>query len=380
MQTKTYFANNVPAALEVARQELGEDALLVDSKPTPPHARQYGRVEVTFAWNPPDEAPAARRHMSQTMSHVSHPMSILASSAAADGRGSDLDEIRAQIRALRDAVGRNGGGGVPEIVPEGDGPVFSHLCAGGLSAETAREIARLADSPGLAIQALAKRIAVEPFVEMKTGESRTLAFIGQAGRGKTTSLVKVALGVGLARRIPVRIYSVGSHPVGGYEQMARYAAILGVPFQSYESIESLNLALNGDSWKGLALIDTPGTSTAERGEMKEFGQFFSGRPEIEKHLVLRADARSADMLHTISRFAGWQPSRLLFTGLDEAVNAGAMAETLIRGGIPVTFVTSGSQIPEDLEDADAGKIARDVLAGNRFENRLEIRTQAAVAA
>ena len=35
MQTKTYFASSVPAALEVARQELGEDALLVGSKPAP---------------------------------------------------------------------------------------------------------------------------------------------------------------------------------------------------------------------------------------------------------------------------------------------------------------------------------------------------------
>ncbi len=38
MQTKTYFASSVPAALEVARQELGEEALLVSSQPAPPTA------------------------------------------------------------------------------------------------------------------------------------------------------------------------------------------------------------------------------------------------------------------------------------------------------------------------------------------------------
>src|SRR5580704_683091 len=51
MQTKAYFASSVPAALEVARQELGEKAMLVSSKPAPPQARKYGRLEVTFAFD-----------------------------------------------------------------------------------------------------------------------------------------------------------------------------------------------------------------------------------------------------------------------------------------------------------------------------------------
>ena len=57
MQTKTYFATSVPAALEVARQELGQDALLVGSRPAPTAARQYGRLEVTFAFDPKEPAP-----------------------------------------------------------------------------------------------------------------------------------------------------------------------------------------------------------------------------------------------------------------------------------------------------------------------------------
>src|SRR5580698_3309712 len=81
MQTKTYFASSVPAALEVARQELGEEALLVSSRPAPPQARQYGRLEVTFASNA-EESP---------QSHT--------------GTGSQMDEIRRQLTALRQAVG-----------------------------------------------------------------------------------------------------------------------------------------------------------------------------------------------------------------------------------------------------------------------------------
>ena len=52
MQTKTYSANSIPAALEMARKEMGENALLVGSKPAAPQNRQFGPLEVTFAWDP----------------------------------------------------------------------------------------------------------------------------------------------------------------------------------------------------------------------------------------------------------------------------------------------------------------------------------------
>jgi len=189
------------------------------------------------------------------------------------------------------------------------------------------------DPQEAALQELTRRISIAPFIEMKAGESRTMAFIGPPGRGKTTSLIKLAIQRGLAARVPVRIYSAGAHGVGAQEQMARYAAILGVPWHAYESLDALNLALTGDGWRGLALIDTPGISPADRNELEEFRRFFSARPEIETHLVLRANACSADILQVLTRFSGLTPSRLLFTGVDEARDPVSMTDVLIRGGI-----------------------------------------------
>lgn len=304
MQTKAYFASSVPAALEVARRELGENALLVSSKPSSPQTRKFGHLEVTFAWDPKDAS-------------------------------------------LKTPAGK------PSPAP---GVFAERLMEAGFSQETAREIA--------SVDELASRIPVAPFAEMKSGESRTLAFMGPPGRGKTTSLVKIAMNLGLARRVPVRIYCAGAHAIGAQEQAARFAAILGAPFQACESLASLNLALSlaqgAEGRKGLVLIDTPGISPADRSEFSELKDFFAARPEIEKHLVLRADASSADMLHMMSRFAGLAPSRMLFTGMDEAIRLGPAIEALIRGGIPATFTGTGQQIPEDLEEASAEKLARAV--------------------
>lgn len=241
MQTKTYFATSVPAALEVARQELGHDALLVGSRPAPAAARQYGRLEVTFAFDAKEPAPRPEMGLFfQTANPAKAPVSA-------------MDEIRQELSALRVAVGGAG----TQVPAKENNAVERQLVERGFSSQTASEIASAAagkpgDPNAAVLSELIRRIPSAPATEAKS-----LAFIGPPGRGKTTSLIKVAMSLGLAQRVPVRIYTAGAHPVGAQEQMARYATILGTPWQAYESLAGLNLALNGEEWKGLSLIDTP---------------------------------------------------------------------------------------------------------------------------
>ncbi|HWD97943.1 MAG TPA: hypothetical protein VG345_02860 [Bryobacteraceae bacterium] len=333
MQTKTYFANSVPAALEVARQELGSEAMLVTSRPTPEHSRQFGKLEVTFAFDRAAAEPAGKSN-------------------------AELEDIREQLTALRMAIQR-GATSADAAFPV-SAPAFP-------AAAQAFAVSTAAVTPiGPAAQ---PNIPIAPFREMKSGESRMLALVGPPGRGKTTSLVKIAVGFGLSRQLPVRIYTAGAHGVGQQEQMARYAAILGVPWQAYESLESLHLALTGETWRGLCLIDTPGLSPMDRAEYNEFAKFFSRRPEIEKHLVLRADAAAADLNHVISRFSTISPDRLLFTGLDEALSTAGPMDALVRSGIPATFIGTGQRIPEDIEEAGSAKFTTAARDGARTAAR-----------
>src|SRR4051812_25292389 len=208
MQTKTYYANSVPAALEEARKELGAEALLVSSKPSAAVARAFGRLEVTFAFDPRLTAgkPAAEQ-------------SPMAKTAAVRRPASELDEIREQLAAIRAAVGQanDNAPASGSMAEEGGFAEALSLCcleAGGLAKETAREIAEAAARrPGdrqIAIrEELAGRIPQASWTGMKSGESRTIALVGPAGRGKTTTLIKIAVRFGLAPRVPVRIYGAG---------------------------------------------------------------------------------------------------------------------------------------------------------------------------
>lgn len=320
MQTKSYFASSIPAALEAARAELGENAMLVSSRPTPPEARHFGRLEVTFAYDPADLE--QRRNVAQASACV-----------------------------------------VQQSLPE-------RLVRAGLSPELAADIGAAADmrpsNPDLAVvEELTSRIRIAPWIEMQPGESRALAFIGPPGRGKTLSLAKLAVNRGVSRRLPVRICSTGPQSITAKERIARFASILGTPFQAHDSLASLHAALEDENWAGLTLIDTPGISPADRNEMTELKNLFSTHPEIERHLVLRADAGAADMLHTISRFSALGPSRLLFTGMDEAVRVASVIETLICGGIPATFAGLGQHVPQDIQEMNAERLARAIFVDAR---------------
>src|SRR5579871_3130373 len=138
MQTKSYFATSIPAALEFARTELGENAMLMGSKPAPPEARQYGRLEVTFAYDPAEAARADRGSTVQPPGACSSLTERLVSAGFSPELAADLDAACALREGNADAA----------IVEE-----------------------------------LMSRIPVAPFAELRTDESRTLAFIGPAGRG-----------------------------------------------------------------------------------------------------------------------------------------------------------------------------------------------------
>ncbi len=362
METKTYFASSVQAAMEVARRELGADAMLVASRTTVDQAKQFGRLEVTFAWEPPATAPGIP--------------AITAFNTPKTKQLSGLEDIRLEISALRAAIGRQPGpaqAGEAAVLPVIDPEAMRTLCDTGLRTELAREILMAARSAGNVregiLRELKSRIPDSGFTPLKPDESRALAFVGPSGRGKTTSLVKIAVRYGLAARIPVRIFSAGAHGVGAVEQMARYAGILGVPFQALESFEGLNLALQGERWKGLVLIDTPAFGSGDGIEIEEMARFFHRRTDIETHLVLRAEACSADMEYMVSHYTPVRLSRLLFTGVDEVRGLGAAAGTMIRSGLGATFFGTGNRIPEDLEEVSIPRLTRSLWAANELAAR-----------
>src|ERR1039458_4770139 len=61
MKIKSYYSRTVEDAIAAARHEMGPEAMLMNSRKTPPEVRHLGEYEVVFAdaaagWEPPENS------------------------------------------------------------------------------------------------------------------------------------------------------------------------------------------------------------------------------------------------------------------------------------------------------------------------------------
>ncbi len=355
MQLKSYYARDVKTALALARQELGPEAMLVDSRKAPPEAQHLGACEVVVATGMDRPAPAPAEPV-----------------VMSGGVAAELAALRRQMERMAMRVSRTTlVASAHTLDPELTG-AFAELLEADLDAELAHSILNRMRGEGvpagrdrlrLAMAAeLAGRFRCEPGVGVGSAAPRIVALIGPCGAGKTTTLVKLAARFGLATRRPTQILSADTFRVAAAEQLRSYAAILGVGFRVVEGARGLAQALEELRRKDLILIDTPGYGPGDLDAAAELAELLGSREDVDVQLVLTASMRSADLSRVVDRFEPFHPRRLVFTRLDETEAFGPLVNEAVRTGKPVSFLCAGQRIPEDLEPATKDRIIELVLS------------------
>lgn len=373
MKLKSYFAGTVEAAMALAREELGPEALLVHSKKATPETRHIGLYEVVFALDE-SEQPSAPEPPRPAFSQV-----------FSSERDSAIQKLSAELAALKQKIE---GIATPAIAPGLPAPaapvmqsvvrvrrpmdaLFEKLKAREVDEEMAAEIAREAAAAGgndEAIRAVLDRcIKVDATLGAANSSRKVVALAGPPGAGKTTTLVKLATRYGLSARRSMHFITTDVFRVGAAEQLRLYASIIGVGFQAVETPLALVQALEEQRRKDLVFIDTPGWVTRDLPEIRELAACIAEDPEIDVHLVLPASNRACDIGRMTERYSIFRPSKLIVTRLDETDRYGMLLNQTRATCKPVSFLSAGEQIPEDLEPATADRI-RDMLLGAAEES------------
>jgi flagellar biosynthesis protein FlhF len=366
MKLKSYFANTVENAMAQARQEIGPDAMLVNSRKSSPETRHLGAYEVVFVTEMPPggqaEEPAAPGR---------------ATSPGNDRLTQQMTELKRELEGMRRTISRSAL--APAAWREGSADAsdaYSTLAASDVLPELALEIIQSAESRivktgaaklrsafrGALVEELESRVKVQPALGRGEARPRIVALVGPPGCGKTTTLVKLAVNYGLAARRPVLLLSIDTYRVAAAEQLRSYSAILGVGFQVVETVAALSQAIEENRGKELIFLDTPGLGAAEMASYSDLAQFLSTREDIDTQLAVSCSMKSADLSRVVDGFEVFRPQRIIFTKLDETGSFGPILNESVRTGKSVSFFATGQRIPEDLEAATKSRVAELVLS------------------
>jgi len=241
--------------------------------------------------------------------------------------------------------------------------VIARLIAAGADQATAEAaVARMTDaecragSDRVVMRALSAEL--EPLSGATSDYERCEVFVGPPGVGKTTTIAKIAAQERVRRRRALNLVAADGFRAGAIEQLRGYAQIMSVPFRVARTPEELEQALAFA--RNPILVDTPGRSMADADANGLF-EVLCRRRHVRTHLVIAADTSAASARRVFDRYTPLQPSRVVITRLDECESVSPLLAVVREQGLPVSYLTNGQRIPEDLWRATPASLAAALL-------------------
>lgn len=189
-----------------------------------------------------------------------------------------------------------------------------------------------------------------------------VALVGPTGVGKTTTIAKLAARFVMANNAQqIALVTLDNYRIGAQEQLFSYAKILGVSVHNAKDSNELHKVLQNLYDKKLILIDTAGMSPKDIRICEQFNTLKQGADEVRSYVVMAANAQTSALDETIDAFKQADIAGCILTKLDETASLGGAISMLIRHKIPVTYLSDGQAVPEDLKAAYARELVASAL-------------------
>ncbi len=204
---------------------------------------------------------------------------------------------------------------------------------------------------------------LEPIVEAEPlrNHSRVILFVGPTGVGKTTTIAKLAALHVLSGTRKVGLLTTDTFRVAAVEQLKTYAGILHVPIAVINRDENMIEAFKRQSDRDLILIDTTGRNYRDSLYIEEMRELTEQIPVDEIMLVLPMTGKISDLYEVAKAFEPIKFDKFLFTKMDETSSFGSMVELIDKCPHPLSYITTGQSVPDDLEIASVKKLVERVF-------------------
>lgn len=415
MIIKKFLAKTETEAIEMAKQELGNAAIVMNIKKVRPKGLAklfiHGKVEVTAAL---DEAPVQTEKVSESaVSDISRPklskepeMNVAKNMGEEDSLEERLTRLQALLEKQMSEKKEEEKGGetianqeqkTEEITEIEEAPVdeekekeieyaknckeliYQQMLANEVDKEIAdsimEEVNRSLPEDALLDQILAniyQKIILmlgQPYLIDAKPKEKTIFifFLGSTGVGKTTTIAKIASKLKLEEKANIVLLTADTYRIAAVEQLKTYANILSVPLKVIYSPKELEESMEELSQYDICLVDTAGRSHRDKEQMNDIRELMDQVPIAERqvYLVLNAGTKYSDLQEIASTYSSFTDYSIIFTKLDETSSAGAMLNMKMKTKCPLSYVTWGQNVPDDIGEIDPQKVAKQLLGGNR---------------
>jgi flagellar biosynthesis protein FlhF len=279
---------------------------------------------------------------------------VAVKSAGAASQSKDVDEIKNILAGVLERLG--GGEDLPATQSVDE---YSRiLVEAGVDPEIANDTADEFRASGCSREFekwLADRIPVMGLDGYSALGGKRVLFAGPTGVGKTTTIAKIAAIQSLWGNKKVVLMTSDTYRIAAVEQLRTYAKILGIPIEIASDPKETQSALKKHRDADLILLDTAGRSHYDGTRIDELRALYNAYMPDSVHLVMAANINYRDMLDVIERMGVVPLSALLFTKLDETASYGTIFNVLHDMELPVSFFTVGQNVPNDIEIAQGDK-------------------------
>ncbi|HHQ4765961.1 flagellar biosynthesis protein FlhF [Aeromonas veronii] len=185
-----------------------------------------------------------------------------------------------------------------------------------------------------------------------------VALLGPTGVGKTTTIAKLAARFAMKYGAEqVALITTDNYRIGAHEQLQTYGRIMGCPVRQVRDAEELANALYQFRHRRLVLIDTAGVGQRDIRLTEQLDTLVkNAKVRIRSYLVMSATSQRRVMQEAVDHFRRIPLSGCILTKLDESLNLGEVINVCIQNSLPISYITDGQRVPEDIQVANAAQL------------------------
>ncbi|KGR81410.1 flagellar biosynthesis protein FlhF [Lysinibacillus boronitolerans] len=383
MKMKKYYASSIPEAMKQVRAELGEDAVILNSKVVITKKffglikkKSFEVVAGVDAMEPrqvasvpsPAVLPVAKKENArlqeitnaiQAKIHQEPPQDV-----AVHEDASISEELRKEIADLKSLMQSMHKKTTQAQYPDELLPFIEYLRQQELSEELITTIGdelfmhfkeaseiNFSQCKLITKNLLRKKLEVLP-VGGLSYERKYINILGPTGVGKTTTIAKMAARAVLEKKKKIGFITTDTYRIAAIEQLKTYAGLLQAPVEIAYNATDFEQAIQRLSHLDLVFIDTAGRNYKEVKYVDDLQRLIKFDDQAESYLVLAMTTKERDMENIVDQFKQLPIEKFIFTKIDETNSIGTMINLMIKYNKGLAYYTNGQEVPEDIEEAD----------------------------